>query len=162
MNQLRVTGASSILDLSGLNCPHPLLGAKKVLDELRPDDVLCLISDCPGTRDDLFSWLRLTDNEMIRTCRDANGADEYFIRKGRRPSVAFNVVLDMSGVACPGPVVEARKLLQGMQDGEVLKLISSCSAIRDEINVWIGTRGHVLVDFQEVDPGVLAFYIRKK
>lgn len=161
MNQPLLIGANSILDLTGLSCPHPLLGAKKVLDGLNPGEVLCLVSDCPGTKDDLFSWIKRTDNEVIRTGKDAGGADEYFIRKGKRPPSAFHVALDMSGAACPGPIVEARKILQGMQAGEILKLVSSCTAIRDDIEAWIKSSGHVLVEIQEIDPGVLAFYIRK-
>ncbi len=161
MNQPLLIGANGILDLTGLSCPHPLLGAKKVLDGLKPGEVLCLISDCAGTKDDLFSWIKQTDNEVIRTDKDADGADEYFIRKGRRPPSAFHVALDMSGMACPGPIVEARKFLQGMQSGEILKLISSCPATRDDIDAWIKSSGNALLEIQEIDPGVLAFYIRK-
>ncbi|MDP2199436.1 MAG: sulfurtransferase TusA family protein [Sulfurimicrobium sp.] len=147
--------------MTGLSCPHPLLGAKKVLDGLKPGEVLCLVSDCAGTKDDLFSWIKQTDNEVIRTDKDADGADEYFIRKGRRPPSAFHVALDMSGMACPGPIVEARKFLQGMQSGEILKLISSCPATRDDIDAWIKSSGNALLEIQEIDPGVLAFYIQK-
>lgn len=161
MNQPLLIGANGILDLTGLSCPHPLLGAKKVLDGLKPGEVLCLVSDCAGTKDDLFSWIKQTDNEVIRTDKDADGADEYFIRKGRRPPSAFHVALDMSGMACPGPIVEARKFLQGMQSGEILKLISSCPATRDDIDAWIKSSGNALLEIQEIDPGVLAFYIQK-
>lgn len=161
MNHSLPMGANGVLNLTGVSCPHPLLGAKKVLDELSPGEVLCLVSDCPGTKDDLFSWIKLTDNEVIRTDKDANGADEYFIRKGRRPPSTFNVELDMRGTACPGPIVEARKLLQGMQGGEILKLVSSCPATRDDIESWMKSSGHALLEIQEIDPGVLAFYIRK-
>lgn len=161
MNQTLLNGANGILNLTGLTCPHPLLGAKKVLDELGPGEVLCLVSDCPGTKDDLFSWIKLTDNEVIRTDKDANGSDQYFIRKGRRPPSVFNVELDMRGTACPGPIVEARKLLQGMQGGEILKLVSSCPATRDDIDAWMKSSGHALLEIQEIDPAVFAFYIRK-
>ena len=44
------------LDMKGAACPGPLLGAKRVLDELQAGEVMLLISDCPGTRDDLGSW----------------------------------------------------------------------------------------------------------
>jgi TusA-related sulfurtransferase len=154
-------GANGVLNLTGLSCPHPLLGAKKVMDELSPGEVLCLVSDCPGTKDDLFSWIKLTDNELIRTDKDANGADEYFIRKGRRPPPAFIVALDMSGAACPGPIVEARKFLQGMQNGEVLKLVSNCPATRDDVDAWVKSSAYTLLETLEIDPGVLAFYIMK-
>ena len=52
------------IDLSGMPCPAPLLGAKKIIDDLQPEQVLMLISDCPGTQDDLYSWCKYTGNEM--------------------------------------------------------------------------------------------------
>ena len=48
------------LDMRGTSCPAPLLGAKKIVDDLRPGEVLLLLSDCPGTQDDLFSWSKYT------------------------------------------------------------------------------------------------------
>lgn len=162
MNSPQSISANVTLNLTGLSCPHPLLGAKKVLDELKPAEVLLLVSDCPGTRDDLFSWIKLADNELLKTGKDAEGGDEYYIRKGRRVSPAFNVLLDLRGAVCPGPIVEARKILQGMQDGEILKLISSCIATQDDMKAWIKSGGNALLGTQEIDPGVLAFYIQKQ
>ena len=43
------------LDMRGTSCPAPLLGAKRIVDDLRPGQVMLLYSDCPGTQDDLFS-----------------------------------------------------------------------------------------------------------
>ena len=43
------------IDLSGMPCPAPLLGAKKIIDDLQPGQTMRLISDCPGTSDDLFA-----------------------------------------------------------------------------------------------------------
>mgnify|MGYP000887720822 CR=1 FL=1 len=42
-----------VLDMKGLSCPKPLIGAKRMVDELAAGQVLLLISDCPGTQDDL-------------------------------------------------------------------------------------------------------------
>ena len=51
-----------VLDMKGLSCPKPLIGAKRMVDELAAGQVLLLISDCPGTQDDLFAWAGLTKN----------------------------------------------------------------------------------------------------
>ncbi|MBS4095350.1 MAG: sulfurtransferase TusA family protein [Sulfuricella sp.] len=149
------------LNLSGLSCPHPLLGAKKVLNDLNGGDVLLLISDCPGTQDDLFSWASLTDNEIIKTGKNDDGAGQYFIRKGKRALPAFQVSLDMRGATCPGPIIEARKILEAMHEGEVLRLVSSCSAARDDMQTWAVNTAHTLLETNEIEPGILAFYIRK-
>lgn len=132
-----------------------------MLEEMQAGDVLVLVSDCPGTQADLFSWVKLTDNELLETGKDASGAGTYTIRKGRRVPIAAQVSIDMRGALCPGPIVEARKLLGGMQAGETLKLVSSCAATRDDIRSWTDNTGHTLLASWEIDPGVFEFYIKK-
>ena len=61
------------LDMRGTSCPAPLLGAKRIVDDLHPGDVLLLYSDCPGTPDDLFAWSRHTDNHVMRSERQPDG-----------------------------------------------------------------------------------------
>jgi len=149
------------LNMSGLSCPHPLLGAKKMLGDMQAGEVLLLISDCPGTQADLFSWIKLTDNELVHSGKDAGGAGAYTIRKGKRVPVKAQVCLDMRGALCPGPIIEAKKLLNGMAAGEVLKLISSCNASRDDVKTWTKNTGHALLETWETEPGVFEFYIKK-
>jgi tRNA 2-thiouridine synthesizing protein A len=150
------------LDLSGLTCPAPLLGAKRVLDDLRTGEVLCLISDCPGTRDDLFLWAKRTDHEILSAEKNAGGKNQFLIRKGKRPPAVANITLDIRGVACPGPVIEAKKILSGMQAGNIMKLVSSCPASREEVSTWTATTSHYkLLDTQEVEPGIWEFLIEK-
>lgn len=149
------------LNLTGFSCPHPLLGAKKMLEELSPGDVLLLISDCPGTQADLFSWVKLTDNELLHTGKDSSGAGTFHIRKGKRAPIQAHVTIDMRGTLCPGPIVEAKKLLGAMRDGETLKLVSSCSAAHDDVKAWTDNTGHTLRASGEVEPGVFEFYIEK-
>ena len=60
------------LDMSGISCPAPLVGAKKVMDDLQSGQVLLLISNCPGTSDDLFAWVKYTDNEIVSTIRQGD------------------------------------------------------------------------------------------
>jgi len=150
------------LDLCGLNCPAPLLGAKHVIDELQPGQVMQLISDCPGTPDDLFAWSRHTGNEVIGTDRLGGRRVAYTIKRGSvagRP--AANVTLDIRGVSCPGPIIEAKKLLDGMKTGEILLLISNCPGSPDDVNSWVRSTALELLGKQEVAPGNFEFRIRK-
>ena len=55
------------LDMRGSACPGPILGAKRLLDDLSAGQVLLLISDCAGTRDDLLAWPRYADVEMLQS-----------------------------------------------------------------------------------------------
>jgi TusA-related sulfurtransferase len=149
------------LDMCGTSCPAPLLGAKKIVDDLRPGEVLLLLSDCPGTQDDLFAWSRYTDNKIARTERRADGSSAYYIRRGRTQHLAPNAVLDLRGVVCPGPVVEAKKLLGSMRAGETLKLVSNCPGVADDVADWVKATGYRLLETDEVGPGEFEFYIGK-
>jgi TusA-related sulfurtransferase len=150
------------LDMKGAACPGPLLGARRVLDELLPGEVLLLISDCPATRDDLYSWPKYADVEIVKSEKRPRGGTGYYIRKGKGRRVSPNAVLDARGATCPGPVVEARKLLKRMQEGEVLQLVSDCPGIRADVRSWVKATGLELADARERAPGEFEFHIRKR
>lgn len=153
--------ANVVLDLKGLTCPGPLLGAKNVVDELQPGQVLLLLSDCPGTQADLFAWTKQTGNQVLKIEKRPEGGNGYYVQKGKGVPHKVNVLLDIRGVVCPGPIVEAKKLLNGMNIGEVLKLISNCPGINTDIAGWASATGLTLLDTIEVASGEFEFYIRK-
>jgi TusA-related sulfurtransferase len=150
------------LDMKGAACPGPLLGARRVLDELLTGEVMLLISDCPATKDDLRSWPKYAEVEIVKTEKLAHGGTGYYIRKGKARRVSPNAVLDVCGATCPGPIVEAKKLLNGMRKGEVLQLVSDCPGIRADLGSWIKATGMELVDARERAPGEYQFQIRKR
>lgn len=78
-----VPTANVTLDVKGATCPGPLVGAKRIVDDLAEGQVLLLISDCPGTEADLFAWSRVTGNQVIATEKRGDGGLGYYIRKGR-------------------------------------------------------------------------------
>jgi TusA-related sulfurtransferase len=155
------TQANVVLDVKGLTCPGPLLGAKRFVDDLETGQVLLLISDCPGTHDDLLAWTKQTGNQVLKADKMPDGATGYYIQKGKSHAHEVNVLLDIRGVHCPGPIVEAKKLLDGMKSGEVLKLISNCPGIRSDITGWADATGMEIIDTIEVASGEYEFYVRK-
>ena len=150
------------LDMTGSACPGPMLGAKRVLDDLLAGEVLLLISDCPGTKDDVLAWPKYADIEVLKTRKSTQGGTQYYIRKGKARRVSPNAVLDLRGAICPGPVVEAKKLLNGMHKGEVLQLVSDCPGIRADVRSWVRATGLELANARESAPGEYEFHIRKR
>jgi TusA-related sulfurtransferase len=71
------------------------------------------------------------------------------------------VTLDIRGVSCPGPILEAKKLLDGMKAGEILLLVSNCPGSPDDVNSWVRSTGLELVARQEMALGTYEFFIRK-
>lgn len=151
------------LDMSGLSCPAPLIGAKKIVDDMEPGQSLLLVSDCPGTSDDLFAWSRQTGNEVAVKDKMADGRTAYLITRGSGArTLRPNVTLDVRGVSCPGPILEAKKLLDGMKSGEVLMLVSNCPGTPADVDAWVRNTALELVDRIEIARGAFEFYLRKK
>ena len=149
------------LDMRGLSCPAPLIGAKRIVDELKSGQILLLISDCPGTKDDLFAWSKQTHNHIVKAEAMPNGGTSYYIQKGEGAKHKAQVLLDIRGAHCPGPIVEAKKLLNGMNSGEILKLISDCPGIQSDIQGWADMTGVQIIDTIEVSAGEYEFFIQK-
>jgi TusA-related sulfurtransferase len=104
------------LDMSGLSCPLPLLGAKKILDELADGQHMVLISDCPGTGDDLRAWAGITGHEVIKA-EPINGKRvAYTIRAAGVHAPAATSCSTCA--ARPRARSTTRQLLDGMQPGE--------------------------------------------
>ena len=150
-----------VLDMKGLSCPRPLIGAKRIVDELTAGQVLLLVSDCPGTPDDLFVWAKQTGNRILKSEKMPEGGTGYHIQKGAGPALHANVTLDIRGVVCPGPIIEAKKLLNDMKAGEILKLVSDCPGVQSDIGGWASATGMTMLENIEVSAGVYEFFIRK-
>jgi len=150
------------LEMTGSRCPLPLLGAKRLLDDLPDGQAMVLISDCPGTADDLRSWASFTGYEVFHTEHLNGRRTAYSIR--RRDCISGNggnVVLDMRGAACPGPILEAHRVLLGMQPGEMLVLLSNCPGSPSDVAAWTDNTSVTLLDRFETAPGDYEFYLRR-
>jgi len=55
------------LDTSGLNCPMPILRAKKALKELQSGDILRITATDPGSVKDFESFAKQTGNELLES-----------------------------------------------------------------------------------------------
>ncbi|MFM2186450.1 MAG: hypothetical protein RIR43_1022 [Pseudomonadota bacterium] len=69
------------LDTRGLNCPLPILKAKKTLAEMTAGQTLKVIATDPGSMRDFQAFARQTGNELLEQV--ANG-DEFTIVLRRR------------------------------------------------------------------------------
>ncbi|HSQ72193.1 MAG TPA: sulfurtransferase TusA family protein [Rubrivivax sp.] len=53
------------LDTRGLNCPLPILKAKKALAEMSSGELLRVVSTDPGSMRDFQAFARQTGNELV-------------------------------------------------------------------------------------------------
>ena len=70
------------------------------------------------------------------------------------------IVLDAKGLACPLPVLKARKLLKSMSPGEILEIQATDPAASRDFAAFCEAAGHQLVERRESDD-ILLFKIRK-
>lgn len=151
------------LDMTGRACPVPLVGAKRILDDLPDGQSMVLISDCPGTAGDLRTWADVTGHEVVhRAAIDARRV-AYTIRRRARPGAnPANVVLDQRGRVCPGPILEAKRQLDRMQPGEVLVLLADCTVAPSDVAVWSENTSVELLDRFRNRAGHYEFYLRRR
>ncbi|OGA99024.1 MAG: hypothetical protein A3E25_05285 [Burkholderiales bacterium RIFCSPHIGHO2_12_FULL_69_20] len=72
--------ANKEIDTRGLNCPLPILKAKKALAELRSGEVLKVVATDPGSVRDFQAFARQTGNELVE---QTTAGDEFlhFLRR---------------------------------------------------------------------------------
>jgi tRNA 2-thiouridine synthesizing protein A len=59
--------ADQILDVKGLNCPLPILRAKKALKEVPVGGTLQVLATDPGAVKDFEAFCRATGNELLES-----------------------------------------------------------------------------------------------
>lgn len=70
-----------LIDLSGLNCPLPILRAKKALAEMDSGTVLEVIATDPGAPKDFEAFCRQTGNALLESASTADGKFRMVLRR---------------------------------------------------------------------------------
>lgn len=76
-----MTDFASELDARGLNCPLPILKAKKAINALESGQVLKIIATDPGSVKDFEAFAKQTGNELLESA-EANGEYTFMMKKG--------------------------------------------------------------------------------
>jgi len=69
--------------------------------------------------------------------------------------------VDARSMACPGPLLEAKKAIGSIKPGDVMEVLSSDIATTNDIPKWCAKQGHEFLGFYE-DSGFYRIYLRKK
>lgn len=72
--------ANEVLDCKGLMCPMPIVKLAKKMKEMKVGDVLELVADDIGSKEDVPAWCKRTGNELLET-KEEGGVFRFFIRK---------------------------------------------------------------------------------
>jgi tRNA 2-thiouridine synthesizing protein A len=69
-----------IVDARGLNCPLPILRAKKALKEIPVGGTTEVLSTDPGSKADFAAFARQTGDELV-SAEEKDGAYHYIVRR---------------------------------------------------------------------------------
>ncbi|PPQ33935.1 sulfurtransferase TusA family protein [Rhodopila globiformis] len=72
--------ADQVLDAKGLNCPLPILRARKALGAMNSGATLEILATDPGSVKDFEAFCRTTGNELLSSVND-NGVFRFVIRR---------------------------------------------------------------------------------
>lgn len=73
--------ATQTLDAKGLNCPLPILKAKKAMAALKDGETLEVLSTDPGSVPDFQAFSRATGNALLES-GEAGGVFRFVLKKG--------------------------------------------------------------------------------
>ncbi len=80
-------------------------------------------------------------------------------------SVADNLnadaVIDACGLCCPGPIVQVKKSIDRLQDGQLLKVTASDQGFFEDIKSWAKLSRNSLVQLTKLADGTIEAYLRK-
>lgn len=68
------------LDASGLNCPLPILRARKSLGEMKQGETLLIIATDPGSVKDFEAFAKQTNN-LLMSSSESNGKFKFVMKK---------------------------------------------------------------------------------
>ncbi len=72
--------ADQVLDVKGLNCPLPILRAKKALKEVPIGGTLQVLATDPGAVKDFEAFCRTTGNDLVES-KSEGKQFEFLIRR---------------------------------------------------------------------------------
>ena len=70
------------LDCVGLYCPEPLFQTRESIDQIKPGEILEIITDDPAAEEDLKRFAKRTGHEVVSFEKEGNCL-RFLIKKGK-------------------------------------------------------------------------------
>jgi TusA-related sulfurtransferase len=121
------------LDTRGLNCPLPILKAKKALAGMSSGEVLKVVATDPGSMRDFQAFARQTGNELLEQS-SANAEFVHFLRRRGRSAALPSVAAALGrrrawGRPAPGPTYSSSERSQARKSGPSSGFASASSTL---------------------------------
>lgn len=71
-----------------------------------------------------------------------------------------DMVVDTKGLACPMPIVKAKKALDALASGQIMEVLSTDKGSVNDFQAWVKQTKHELLEHKE-ENGIYKFYVKK-
>lgn len=71
-----------------------------------------------------------------------------------------DIFVDAKGLACPMPIVKAKKAIDSLEPGQTMEVHATDKGALKDFTAWVNRTGHELVEAKE-ENGVFQFLVRK-
>jgi tRNA 2-thiouridine synthesizing protein A len=72
--------SNTTLDCKGLNCPMPVLKAKKAMDTMQSGEIMKVITTDKGSMNDIPAFAKRTGNEVLEI-KEEDNTFVFFLKK---------------------------------------------------------------------------------
>jgi len=76
-------------------------------------------------------------------------------------ALAVNKSVDARGTACPGPLLEAKKAMGTIDEGQIMEVLSADEGTKIDIPKWCKKQGHEYLGTVE-ESGYFKIYLKKQ
>lgn len=70
--------------------------------------------------------------------------------------------LEVKGMVCPFPLIEAQQAIEDIQSGDELVVEFDCTQGTESIPRWAAEAGHTVTNFEQIDEAAWTISIKKK
>ena len=77
------------------------------------------------------------------------------------PALVVTKEVDARGLNCPLPILKAKKALNDMQSGQLIKVVSTDSGSKRDFEAFARQTGNALVRLEELD-NVWTFFLQRR
>ena len=71
-----------------------------------------------------------------------------------------DLVVDTKGLACPMPIVKAKKALDGLTSSQIMEVQSTDKGSINDFQAWVKQTKHELIKYEE-ENGIYKFFVKK-
>jgi NADPH-dependent 2,4-dienoyl-CoA reductase/sulfur reductase-like enzyme/peroxiredoxin family protein/rhodanese-related sulfurtransferase/TusA-related sulfurtransferase len=86
--------------------------------------------------------------------------DTQVMKEESYPQEKYHKALDACGLCCPGPLMQVKASIDGLQEGEILKVTASDPGFYEDIKAWCKRTNNELIDVTKSE-GTIQAFIRK-